>query len=109
MILVCTYTDPPHEHEWPDDWEFGGANGTDPRADPRYQASTYTYYDRDASVLWITQAPLCDDQALDEFTKIANMGVSFHPKWLGVKRPDGSVEMLGWIYDKATDTLVPKE
>jgi hypothetical protein len=104
ITLICHYTDPPHEHTYPDDWIFGGASGNDPRADPRYKACTYTYYDADASALWITQTPLCDDRAIDEFTKIANMGKTFNPKWLGVKRPDESVDMLPWVYDKQTDT-----
>src|SRR6478672_10448353 len=98
MFIVCHYTEPPHMHEYEEDWLFGGANGLDPRADPRYKPTTYTYYDSDATLLWTTQAPLCDDQAIDEFTKIAAMGPTFRPKWLGVKRPDGSVEMLPWVY-----------
>jgi hypothetical protein len=102
-VVICNYTDPPHEHEWPDDWEFGGANGLDPRADPRYRATTYQYFGDDATVLWTTQAPLCDDQAIDEFTKIASMGRSFRPKWIGVKRPGGKLEMLPWVYDIASD------
>jgi hypothetical protein len=102
--IICNYTDPPHEHIYPDDWEFGGANGLDPRTDTRYRPTTYQYFGDDATVLWTTQAPLCDDQAIDEFTKIANRGSSSRPKWLGVTRPDGSVEMLPWVYDKATDT-----
>lgn len=107
-IILCHYTDPPHEHEWPDDWLFGGANGLDPRADPRYEATTYTYYDEDLSVLWITQAPLCDDQALDEFTKIAGMGWNWKPTLVTAKRPDKTIEFLPWVYDKATDMITPR-
>ena len=105
IVQVCTYTDPPHEHEWPDDWQFGGANGEHPGADPRYKPTTYTYFDADATPLFVTQTPLCDDQALDEFTKVASFGPSFNPKWLGVQRPDKTTEMLPWTYDKATDEL----
>lgn len=104
--LICAYTDPPHEHTYPDDWTFGGALGLDPRADERWQATTYYYYADDATILWTTQTPLCDDQALDEFTKIAAMGKTFNPKWLGVKRPgETNIEMLPWVYDKSTDEL----
>jgi hypothetical protein len=109
MRIICHYTDPPHEHDYPEGWLFGGANGIDPRTDERWKPTTYEYWSDRAELLHTTQAPLCDDQALDEFTKIASMGPSFNPHWLSAKRPNNTVEMLPWLYDKATDTLVPKE
>lgn len=108
-IITCHYTDPPHEHVYPEGWEFGGANGSDPRADPRWEPNTFTYWNDDATIAWITQTPLCDDQAIDEFTKVAAMGSGFRPRWLQVKRPDGTEEMLPWVYDKETDTVTFKE
>lgn len=109
MKIICNYTDPPHEHEFPEDWIFGGASGLDPRADPRWRPTTYEYYNERAERLWCTQTPLCDDQALDECTKIASMGPTFNPHWISAIRPDTGAEMLPWTYDKATDTLTPRE
>jgi hypothetical protein len=108
MIEVeCHYTDPPHVHEYPDDWKFGGANGLHPGADPRWKPTTYEYFDDKIQRIHVTQTPLCDDQALDEFTKIARMGPTFNPKWLRVRRPDGTTEMLPWEYNKEQDTFYP--
>lgn len=66
----------------------------------------YIYYDADTSELWRTVTPLCDDQALDEFTQVATIKGS-NPRWCSVKRPDGSTEMLPWLYDAAKDLLTP--
>lgn len=108
MIIECGYTDPSHEHSYPEDWIFGGADGLHPGADLRYQPTTYTYYDADLSELWVTQTPLCDDQALDEFTLVSSIKDS-NPKWLSVKRPGQKAEMLPWTYDRITDMLTPRD
>lgn len=105
QVLLCNYTDPPHVHVFPKDWKFGGANGCHPGADPRWKATTYTYFAADAQPLRMTQAPICDDQALDEFTLVAGRG---NPKWLMAEK-DGKPIMLPWVYDKESDTLIPKE
>lgn len=105
MLVECNYGGPPHE--FPDDWTFGGANNLHPGADPRWSATTYEYYDDQITVVCLTQAPICDDQALDEFTRVARRG--HNPIWLSAHRADGSLEMLPWTYDKASDTLFPKE
>lgn len=109
-ILECEYDGPPHE--FPDDWEFGGADGKHPGADPRFLPTTYTYYNRLARPIFSTQTPQCDDQAIDEFTRIANFGPSFSPVWVIASRPpqDGirAMEMLPWTYDKTTDTATER-
>lgn len=105
IVHECRFEGPPHQFE--DDWLFGGANGKHPGADPRWKPSTYDYYDSRAQIVWTTQVPLCDDQAIDEFTKIAATGVN--PVWLSVRRPDGTLEMLPWVYDKTTDTATYRE
>jgi hypothetical protein len=106
-ILTCRY-EPPHTHEYPDDWQFDGANGLDPRADPRYRGSTYFYYDADLTLLEVTQVPLCDDQALDEFTKVAGYGPRFNPRYIQVKRPgESKPSPMPWNYYKETDEVVP--
>lgn len=93
-----------HDHLWPDDWTFGGANGLDPRADPRWMPTTYTYFGSNAQVLWISQTPLCDEEALDDFTKVATIAGS-DPKWCWVKRPGEELKALPYTYNKATDSL----
>lgn len=107
--IPCRYAFGDHQlHEYPDDWKFGGANGLDPRADPRWLPTTYTYYDFQAVPVWTTQTPLCDEQAVDEFTKIRDRGL--HPKWIGKKTlGDYKTEMLPWVYDEATDEVHHKD
>lgn len=98
-----------HAHEFPDDWTFGGPNETDPRADPRWKPTTYEYYDSKVRRIHVTQVPLCDDEALDYFTKVAGWGAGFDPVWVSAKRPDGNMEMLPWTYSKATDEIEAKQ
>lgn len=108
MILIeCEFAEPTEEHEYPDDWHFGGADELDPRADPRWLPTTYEYYDNRAERIWVTQIPLCDDEALDRFTWVAERGADFNPVWVSAKRPSGEIEMLRWTYDKAQDLLTP--
>lgn len=107
VTIICHYTEPPHEHHFEAGWIFGGANGLHPGADPRWQQTTYTYYDDRAKACYTTQVPLCDDQAIDEFTKVAGYGRN--PVWLAADRPDGTVEMLPWVYDKATDSVTERQ
>lgn len=103
-VISCPY-DPPHTHEFPHDWIWSGPDGLDPRGDPRWQPTTYTYYDDQIRVVHMTQVPLCDDQAIDEFTHVANFGPGYRPKWLYAKRPDGTVEPLPVTYDVDTDEV----
>lgn len=110
MIKIpCEYGVDHEFHEFPDDWQFGGARGTHPAADPRWKPTTYEYWNEfRVQRLFLTQTPLCDDQALDEFTKIANRGPKWNPTMLMVIRPDGKPEVLPWIYNKETDELSPR-
>lgn len=101
MIIKECRHEPPHTHEWPDDWTFGGANGQDPRADPRFRPTTYHYLDDHFNTAWVTQAPLCDDQAIDEFTKFATGTVMY----LQVQRPDEEAVLLDWQYDVRNDLV----
>jgi len=111
MKIKCRYGFDHEYHEYPNDWIMGGANGEDPRADPRWKPTTYLYYDWQAQVIWTTQTPLCDDQAIDEFTKVRDMGTTMRPKWIGKYRglPGGPVQMLNVVYDAATDTVTARE
>lgn len=102
VVIECGY-EPPHTHEYPEDWEFGGANNLDPRSDRRYVPTTYIYLDANLREVWSTQTPLCLDQALDEFTKHASIGATY----LQVKNERGELELVSFIYDRATDTVNP--
>lgn len=108
IVLPCQYDGP--DHEFPDDWEFGGANNEHPAADRRFCTTTYTYYDDRAQPCWTTVVPLCDDEAIDQFTWVASLG--YNPVWLSADRyaPDGShkIDMLPWTYDKSTDTATER-
>lgn len=104
--IPCAFEGVPHTY--PSDWQFGGANGKHPGADPRWKPSTYIYYDKDATEVWRTQVYLCDDEALNGFTRVAEI-VGASPHWIAVERPGGKSEMLPWVYDKASDTYYPRE
>lgn len=105
VIVFNCGVEPYHEHIFPADWEFGGADGLDPRADRRYRANTYYYFDDKLKLIHTTQVPFCDDDALDRFTQVAGYGPDYNPVWLRVKRRDGTNETLPFVYDKATDTV----
>ena len=102
IVQECGY-EPPHQHEFPDDWTFGGADGEDPRADVRWTPTTYVYLNDHFDEVWRTQTPLCDDEALDEFTKHAALGATY----LQARQPDGELVLLDWQYDPKTDVLSP--
>lgn len=104
MIKTCRF-EPPHTHVYPDDWEFGGANGKDPAADPRYRPTTYTYWSDKFELLELTSAPRCDDQAIDYFTQVAGFGPAYNPVYIQATRPDGAVERLPVRYNKSTDEV----
>lgn len=103
--LSHTVADEECVHEFPDDWDFGGANRTDPRADSRWQPTTYIYFDDRLRDVHITQVPICDNEAIDNFSKVAEYGPAFNPRWLHAKRPDGTTSPIPGHYDKSTDTF----
>lgn len=105
MILECSYLDEPHEHTFPDDWIFAGDNDADPRADPRWRPTTYVYFDQKLRPIWHTQTPLCDHQALDEFTKVTQFGPTFQPMLIEKHEPGKKSIFLPYQYDPATDTI----
>jgi hypothetical protein len=110
LTVPCGYGVDHDEHEFPEDWVFGGANGLDPRADARWRPTTYTYFSERLDVLAATQTPLCDDQAIDEFTVVSTYGPAFNPKYIYALRPGADKpERLMVTYDKATDTVTEEE
>lgn len=62
-MVKCKYV-PEIEHEYPEDWIFGGADGTHPGADSRYKPATYMYFDKDLVLLSMTNVPTCDEAAI---------------------------------------------
>ena len=105
MRVLCRH-EPEHYHEYPDDWEFGGANGTDPAADPRWRGDTYTYWSDRFELLEVVSFVRCDDQALDHFTVIAQHFPKDNPHFVQVKRY-GSREAitLPFRYNRVTDEV----
>lgn len=92
-------------HIFPVGWILGGPDLSDPRADPRWMPTTYTYYNDKLEVLHVTQTPLCDDQAIDEFTEVSGYGSGYKPVWIAARRPgEEKVAMLPVKYDSVTDT-----
>jgi hypothetical protein len=107
LVQTCPY-EPEHTHEYPADWHFGGPDGTDPRADPRFRPSTYVYLNASLHVIHTTSSYVCDDEAIDEFTTVAGWRHGFNPVYLQVRRPDSSaMEIIPWQYVKETDTVTP--
>lgn len=106
VTIPCRASDPPegHLHSFPDDWKFGGANDLHPGADPRYRSSSYTYWSDQVVVLHMTSVPLCDEEAIDKFTWVAENSPGHNPVFVSVRRPDGTEQMLPVRYDKETDT-----
>lgn len=102
MKVPCEFGGP--DHEYPDDWIFDGADGSDPAADPRWRGSTYVYFDERVRPIHLTQVPRCDDEAIDMFTFVANIGPGFKPRWIQATRPNGTTQMLPVEYDIETDT-----
>lgn len=100
VVIECPY-EPVHEHEFPEDWEFGGANQLDPRSDRRWTPTTYVYLDSNLHEVWTTQVPLCLDQAIDEFTKHR----AFNPKYLQRRVGRGQLELVPVEYDPETDEV----
>jgi hypothetical protein len=98
----------PHTHELPDDYYLTGPSGTDMRADPRYVAAVYEYYNERVQIIHTTVVPQCDMEALDYCTLVASWGPGFSPVWVSVKRSGEKIEMLPWVYDKSTDEVEPK-
>jgi hypothetical protein len=100
-VVECSYDGP--DHVFPSDWTFGGADGDDPRADPRWLPTTYRYFSEQLDLICTTQTPLCDDQAVDEFTKVATYS---NPKFVSAQRPgEDKPTMLPWEYTKADDIV----
>lgn len=96
------------EHEYPDDWNFG-PNHNDPRYDWRYEPTSYIYLDADMKGGWQTSAPLCDDEALDDFTKV-QLAANYDPplKWLMARRPgEGKPKIVPFYYSMEDDTIYP--
>ncbi len=104
IVIECEYGGEPHRY--PSDWKFGGADGKHPGADERYQPISYWYFDDQLVPVHVTSAPLCDDQAIDEFTQVADMFPNHSPKWLAKRNTEThKLDMFKLSYDRTTDTV----
>lgn len=99
MRIKCK-TEPEHYHEYPDNWAFGGPDGTDPAADPRWETQVYQYLNSHLEVVHSSVVPRCDDAALDYFTQIAAWGLK--PVYI---QKNG--ELMNWQYIEDQDLVLP--
>lgn len=95
MTILLRYPEWGCEHLYPDDWTFGGAVGGDPRADPRWETTTYIFMNRMLAPIYVGSDPLCDHQAIEE-KRLAVDGYFPGSKvyYIKAQRPDGSEEMI---------------
>lgn len=94
-MIVLEYPEWGCEHEFPDDWTFGGAVGADPRADPRYLPTTYEFLDRSFRRIHVCCSPLCDHEAIRG--KRPRIEGSFRDAkvfYIKAIRPDGTTEVV---------------
>lgn len=93
-MIVIEYPHTDCSHEYPNDWDFGGANGLDPRADPRWMPTTYQYLDKELNEIHITQVPLCDHAAKGLFKGTVERYKHRPVCYIIADRPDGRPEMI---------------
>lgn len=93
-IILRRHHIPDCEHEYPDDWEFGGANGGDPRADRRWQPTTYEYLNRNLRPVYVSTVPLCDHEAIHRERVLVDTFRGSRIFYIRATRPDDTVEMI---------------
>lgn len=107
--IECPF-DPPHVHTYPSDWQFGGARNEDPRADPRFKPDSYYYWSDRMELIHVTSAYICDDEAIDAFTNVANFGPGYRPKFIQVRRNgERTTSTIPVWYDCDTDEVYDQE
>lgn len=79
-----------------------------PAQDPTWRPTIYTYFSDRVDILDITALPTTDKEALNYFSVIAKWGEKYNPVWVAAKRPDGTEELLPYVYNKATDSLAER-
>lgn len=95
-----------HTHVFPGDWNLG-PDDVSWNTDPRWVPIHYTYFDKDLNVVYHTGSFLCQEEALDSFTTVRDMGLGV-PMYLSEKK-EGQEHgvILPWQYIADTDTLHP--
>lgn len=83
------------EHTYPDDWEFGGAKGGDPRADSRWQPTTYIFMNRNFRPIFIGSDSLCDHEAINsKRLRVDSYHTDSKVYYIQAQRPDGTEELI---------------
>lgn len=95
MTILLRYPEWGCEHEYPDDWTFGGAKGGDPRADQRFQPTTYIFMNRMLAPIYIGSDPLCDHEAIhSKRLRVDSYHTGSKVFYIKAQRPDGSEEII---------------
>jgi len=70
------------------------------------EAKAYQYLDPMLNVIWHSSVPLSDDDAIDYFTFVRDIGPQFHPKYIAVLRWDSlRYDVLQVWYEEETDDV----
>jgi hypothetical protein len=94
-MILLEYPEWGCEHEYPDNWVFGGAIGADPRADPRYLPTTYVFMDRKLQAIHTCCSSLCDHEAIQsKKPRIENSFRNAKVYYIKAIRPDGTTELI---------------
>lgn len=96
-----TYSDPPTQIS-----RFADVSESpiSPKADPNWRPTTYEYYDEKLNLIFVSQTPNSDNEAIDKFAWVAGLGSGYNPVYLKAIRPDGTRVTIPWTYDKEENT-----
>jgi hypothetical protein len=72
----------------------------------RREAKAYQYLDERLTILWYSSVPQTDDEAIDYFTFVRDIGPKFHPKYIAVLRWDSRrYDVMEVWYEEETDEV----
>jgi len=102
-MTILEHPDYGCEHEFPNDWIFGGADGIHPGSDPRWVPTIYEYMDEKLVTVHSTVVPVCDEEAFDYFTQVAEWRLT--PVYIAKHKPGEKVELIPVKYNEKEDTF----
>lgn len=70
----------------PADWKYGGADGKDPAADPRWEQSNYRYRDNNLDVVWTSSVHRSDRTAISYISIVNILLEDSHVAFVEVRR-----------------------